>query len=269
MKTVSFYAGLYQDCFAYNLLAGSATEELKDPTFLDIGCYDPLFRNNTFLFEELGWKGLCFDLTDCERSFGFSSIRETPFIQMDTTSTNFSILLEDLKKEKEWLKGGQNDTLEVEFISLDVDEASLSTLDRLLEANVRFKCMCFEHDYLRIGEALRRPSRERLHSEGYEMLFPDISFPEPPMCSIMFDGNCFEDWWIDPSFFPDNIMSIKKEGLRYYDAVDRLKEFMGNEYVPNYPFSRNTFPDPGRFDPLTKKVTWNEPAFEYKAHNTK
>ena len=203
-------------------------EKPEDCFFLDIGCYDPLFRNNTFLFEELGWNGLCFDIMDCERAFSFSNVRTTPFIQIDTTSIDFTKLL----TERDLATRG------VEFVSLDVDEASLLTLDRLLEANVRFKCMCFEHDYLRIGDSLRRPSRERLHSKGYEMLFPDISFSHQAT-GLRFAGNFFEDWWIDPSFFPDDIMSIKEEGLKYYDAVDRLKKFMGNEYVPNYHFSNS------------------------------
>lgn len=237
MKTIAFYAGLYQDCFAYNLLAGSSVKKPEDPIFLDIGCYDPLFRNNTFLFEELGWRGFCFDIRNCEQEFSFSKFRTTPFVQMDTTSIDFTRLL----KQHALTVAG------VEFISLDVDEASLSTLDRLLDANVRFKCMCFEHDYLRIGELLRSPSREKLHSEGYEMLFPDISFSHQPT-GLRFAGNFFEDWWIDPSFFPDDIMSIKEEGLRYYDAVDRLKDFMGNEYIPNYHFSHSKGTQKGDFE---------------------
>lgn len=222
MKNITFYSGLYQDCFAYNLLAGSGcAESTGEKFFLDVGCHHPVLRNNTILFERLGWEGFCFDIVDCEQVYGFREARRTPFLQMDTASKEFY----------DFLKKRSLPT--VDYISLDVDADSLAALENIINAKVRFKCMTFEHDYLKIGETIRGPSRKLLESEGYEMLFPDISFSHEES-SPVYPGKFFEDWWIDPSFFPEDIVHIKETGLNYYEAVEILKAFMGNEYNATY-----------------------------------
>lgn len=49
-----FYSQAGQDLLAYTYFKGK-----KDGFFIDIGAYDGVFISNTYLFEQLGWKGIC------------------------------------------------------------------------------------------------------------------------------------------------------------------------------------------------------------------
>jgi len=74
----------------------------------------------------------------------------------------------------------------VDYLSLDVNGASLNALNALPLERVRFKCITAEHDAYKHGDKLRKPMREILLSHGYSLYAPDVTDK----------GLEYEDWWV-------------------------------------------------------------------------
>ena len=192
-----FYGKEKQDRFAYYLIG-------EKGIFLDIGCYHPTHMNNTNALEEAGWKGLMFDIREgwvelCKQH------RTSKVFHVDVATDRFSeILKENLERPV------------VDYISLDADDGSLGALKQLLENNFSFKCMTFEHDYYDRGNALKAPSKALLEAFGYYPLFEDVKLA---------DGKIWEDWWVSPSCFPEELMDLASVGDYYEDCVMKIMEF--------------------------------------------
>ena len=78
--------------------------------FLDIACGHPKDASNTYILENYyNWEGIGFDIGDVETDCDWSKHRESPFYQVDATTSK----LTDLLKE--------HSPKEVDYISLDVD----------------------------------------------------------------------------------------------------------------------------------------------------
>jgi hypothetical protein len=157
-----------QDIFAHRLVPGGGT-------FLDIGSNHPTVINNTFALEQLGWGGLLLDNDEYCRQI--SHIRKAPFIFGDVTKTDWFAVLRDHGL----------DIQPIDYVSLDVDSATLATLENLLKYNVRFRVMTAEHDSYRFGPGPRDEMRRLMLEDGYILLCEDVHD----------DGVPFEDWYVD------------------------------------------------------------------------
>lgn len=157
-----------QDRFAFYV-----TGRREVGTFLDIGSSDPILNNNSYMLEEIGWRGLLVDRSDCNNAF----YRRTPFLQADALTVDWPRVLSTHFKSR------------IDYLSFDLDDDGLAALVRLPWATVRFSCMTVEHDFYRVGDQARGPMRKLLLEHGYRLLCPDVTL----------DGfGIFEDWWVDP-----------------------------------------------------------------------
>ena len=201
------FAAQQQDLFAYYLVG-------RTGTFLDLGCWRPRHNNNTYMLESLGWNGLLFD-RDHEAIQMCNKIRQSPSFCIDVESDDFVKVL-----KLHWKSSHFN------YISLDVDEASLKVLSSLLENNYTFSCMTFEHDFYQLGNDLKEPSQKILTKYGYECLFDNvIAFPTHAPCQMKKypDGIKFEDWWVNPKHFKAELMTKKESSMHHGDCVDKIK----------------------------------------------
>lgn len=192
-----------QDEFIANLLP------ISNGKFLDIACSHPVNCNNTYLLEALGWSGLAFDLEDWSK-LGWNEVRKTKFFKVDATSEDLTKLLINNLEDKA-----------IDYLSLDVDigghvQMNLShlVLPRILDAGISFKCATIEHEAFNYGVVNRDGMRNRLLELGYTTLFADIQFP---------DGRPFEDWWIDPKFFSEEVKNLATSSINYNEAVELIK----------------------------------------------
>tara|TARA_B100000282_G_C31686103_1_gene469120 strand:- start:92 stop:682 length:591 start_codon:yes stop_codon:yes gene_type:complete len=192
-----FYGKEKQDMFAYYLIGDSGT-------FLDIGCYHSFHWNNTAALEEIGWNGLMFDIREKWVDMAKSS-RKSPVFLVDVSTDQFSSILSDNLESKC-----------VDYISLDADEGSLGALHQILDNGFSFKCMTFEHDFYQNGDKLKAPSKEILERYGYKVLFENNKLD---------DGKIWEDWWINPEFFDDDIFEIATNEEYYSKCVYKLMEY--------------------------------------------
>lgn len=222
MQEIEFNSHEQQDEFIFNLFSGK-----KNGTFLDISCSHPAIGSNTATLEKYqDWTGFCFDITNNEELHNWSKFRSSPFVMADATS-------EDLTN---FLRENISDV--VDYISLDVDWAgtnlAFSTLTRVMASGIRFKAMTFEHEHYIHGDSVRMPSRQLLESFGYVRLFEDVK----PWMGSYNDNYSFEDWWIDPEYFDESILSAKASGLFYFECVDRLRKVTKVPYRAQHNCSR-------------------------------
>ena len=199
---MKFFGKEQQDQFAYHLIGDKGV-------FLDIGCHHPIQWNNTQTLELIGWTGLMIDIR--QKWVNMCNLyRKMPAFCVDATTDEF---IKTLKNN--------TDIKAFDYISLDCDEAGVLALTNLINNEFSFKCMTFEHDSYAYGEDLgATPSRKILHDAGYIMLFKDVltdgtdkEYLEP-----------WEDWWIDPKYFSNDILKIKSEKIYYGDCIKKIKE---------------------------------------------
>ena len=190
-----------QDVFAFELIGAKGT-------FLDLGCYHPFDGSNSAGLERMGWTGLLFDIREkwttlCEQH------RSSPVFLVDVTTDDFAeILIENFPSK------------EVDYISIDVDEAGLGALNQILTNNFRFKCLTFEHDsYHRPVETLRDPSRKILLEHGYIPLFENVLTDGTDLQGLQ----PWEDWWIDPKQFDDYIVGLQESNVSYRSCIKKIK----------------------------------------------
>lgn len=171
------YSQAGQDMFVREVLGSP-----RNGTYLDIGANNPIAINNTFVLEkELGWRGLLVDnsgesMEACERE------RTSHFYLTDAAAAQNWIAA---------LAQAELPTDRLDYLSLDVDEASLACLKGLPLAHVRFNVITIEHDeYRRPGT--RDAMMETLRKNGYITLCADV-------CN---QGLSFEIWAVDSMASP-------------------------------------------------------------------
>lgn len=166
------YSQCYQDMFVLTMLNGKT-----NGLFLEIGCGDAFFGNNTALLEtEFGWNGISIDINQ-ETVNKFSKQRKSKTICSDATKIDYEKILE-------------NDVYD--YLQIDCEPAltSYETLLRIPFETHQFAVITFEHDfYTDEDSGVREKSRKYLESHGYICVVNNIA-PDK--------FNSFEDWWIHP-----------------------------------------------------------------------
>ena len=190
----------FQDMLVYYLL------NKKDGYYLEIGCHEPKYINNTYFLDKLGWQGLCLDIADYHQVY--KDQRTAKFIQTDLTQTNINAILQENNAPKL-----------IDYISFDVDAATFRVLNDFDFNTYRFKVMTFEHDsYGNLNNENRSLSRKILTDLGYDMICSDISHDYFP----------YEDWWVDPKQVDkvkcDLIRCADKEYTHVKDIITKLLE---------------------------------------------
>lgn len=173
---MKFYSQAGQDRFALEILANK-----ERGLFLDVGANNPVEINNTFAMEsQLWWRGLLVDnsgesMLACER---------------DRTSCFY---LTDATKVQDWvgalaLACGEREPPAVwDYLSADVDFATLEFLRNFPLNRFRFRVVTVEHDAYRNGEKHRSEIVDILRACGYDIL-----------CDVCDQGLCFESWAVSP-----------------------------------------------------------------------
>jgi len=180
------FSQVLQDIFVL-----TATEGKRNGTYLEIGCAEPFYNNNTALLEkDFGWKGISIDV-DHQCITDFFKQRNNIALCADALTIDFEELLHSFAFPKT-----------IDYLQLDCDPPSI-TLDILKKIpfdTYTFGVITFEHDYYR-DTSTRQVSRDLLLSKGYKLIVSDVAFN---------DNDVFEDWWIHPSLVDENkIISIQ------------------------------------------------------------
>ena len=168
-----------QDLFAYQIMEGK-----KNGTYLDIGAGDAIGTSNTLRLSELGWTGIGLDI-EPGFAWGWQHIRNHKYIQDDITIVDWDKLIDDNPMLQQKI---------IDYLSFDVDDATLQAILRFPFDRLRFRVITIEHDEYRVGNHVKNVMRDILRKAGYDLLCSDIKLhPQGYKDPII-----FEDWWVDP-----------------------------------------------------------------------
>ena len=157
-------------------------------TFIDIGCNTPSCCSNVALLIENGWQGICIDNINYTNEW--KGIPQATFYQCDGTNKK---QLDDIFCP---LVAGfsDGDCYIVDYLSLDIDDATLKALENIDFNKFKFRCITIEHDAYHRGEELRPHHRKFLRDKGYHLLVANV--------------NNYEDWWVHPDLTSDALTKL-------------------------------------------------------------
>ncbi len=189
-----------QDVFPRHLIR-------RPGTYLDIGSFRPTYHNNTYALEKEGWTGLSMDCQ--EFSLEFAQKRKNLFYCTDVTTVNW----DDVIQRCPFMQHT------IDYISFDVDEATMPAVAHFPWDRIRFATMTIEHDQYRFGTATRDHIREVLTNHGYSLICADVVMPNSPTETY----GPFEDWYADLNFVNAAAAEqIRCDGLTYLDIFKKI-----------------------------------------------
>jgi hypothetical protein len=200
------YSQSGQDVFAYFVC------QTDNGTFLDIGASNPVAGNNSYGLECKGWSGITIDI-GAEYAKKYVGVRKSPLTVMDMTVMDWN----DFIGKHPMLKDP------VDYLSFDIDEASLAVLRKLPFDQLRFRAMTVEHDAYRHGDRLRGEMRQILQKAGYELLASDVivyylweGCPE----TVALKGYLpFEDWYVKPELVDMNVANKFRASNKMWSEI--------------------------------------------------
>lgn len=170
---IQFYSQANQDEFVYNIL-----NKQTNGIFVDIGSNDPIYWNNTYFLESIGWNGICIDTNHYDYSH-----RRSKFYQTNALEINYRELFKNHKFPAM-----------IDYLSIDIDEYCADCLEKIPLDIYRFKVITIEHDSYRFGDSLKLKEHKLLFEKGYDLMCANIT------CLPLQSDQYFEDWWVDPNY---------------------------------------------------------------------
>jgi hypothetical protein len=203
-ETMPTYSQAMQDIFVSKVLG-------RNGYFLDIGCSDGVEQSNSLLLERyLGWDGLLLD----NNPVLINQCKATRINQKSFTcdATNSQSILNILK---------ENQCPDIiDYISLDIDDASLDGLLSLPLDKYSFKIMTFEHDLYggrEICHIKKVESHKILSKYGYKCITENV---------LAYENNSpYEDWFYNPSLIDSAIFKelAGTSGLNGREILNKIK----------------------------------------------
>jgi len=195
-----------QDRFVHLMLENQNQNQC---VYLELGASTPININNTYNLEQLGWKGLSFDI-ETKLVPLWKEFRTNELLIKNTITTNWENILQDysfLQKNP------------IDYLSFDVDDASEKTFKNFPFDKIKFKIITMEHNLYfgpnnpNGGTQLKKLSSDTFKSLGYICICENITHGNNP----------YEDWWIDPQYINESIyqkyISQNKEG-RFWNLLN-------------------------------------------------
>ncbi len=182
---------------------------LERRSFVDIGCADGVFNNNTVLLERAGWRGWLFD----RKAAAVASCRQTrlsPMFQIDASTFDFRACFRQ-----------QDVPRTIDYISFDVDGATERAFRNFPFEDYEFLVMTVEHDAYQRGTVRRDLIRKRLSAfPQYSLLTSDVHASA---------GKPFEDWVINTRYWgnqddcPTLQTAPRRGNDRQEDNLDKMR----------------------------------------------
>lgn len=195
------YSQTYQDMFVLSMLDGK-----QEGTYVEIGCADPIYSNNTYLLEsEFKWNGVSIDINP-EEIKKFQKVRNNLALTQDALTLNYTELFTNLKFNHN-----------IDYLQIDCEPAEITykVLQQIPFDKYKFAVITYEHDYYADEtKSYREKSRQFLTNQGYIMVVGNIA-PDK--------NSAFEDWWIHPDLINPEILKIMSTSL---DDIKKVDNYM-------------------------------------------
>lgn len=185
-----FYSDAKQDQFVANIL------NFKENGYcVDIGSCHSIISNNTYFFQNLGWTSISVEI-ESGYNDSYSTRKKGVHINENALEVDYKKVFEEYEFPKS-----------IDYLSLDVDTLSLDVLKMLPFDEYHFKVITIEHDGYLYDDKYRKEQREILTSHQYLLLCSNVYVEQPGYEGKEFP---FEDWWIYPSEFNNDLIEKLK-----------------------------------------------------------
>ena len=186
-----------QDLFVYHILGN-----LNHGYFIDVGAKWPQQDSNSYMLEQLGWKGVCVD-NETDEPINWTG-RKADLIRRNAQDIDWELL--------------NTFGRDFQYLSIDADADSYLALESIVSAfDGVFSVVTVEHDEYVRGTGMRDSQRELMEDSGYHLLCPEV-FPTAHPEII------WEDWWI----WEDEIDSDLANKVRGMRSIDHILEVLGH-----------------------------------------
>lgn len=190
-----------------SIFAWECNARKSDGIFCDIGVNHPIEINNSFALEELGWRGLLVDNSP-ESMLACEKLRTSPFYLTDASKPQDWLGAFAMMDEAIGRKAGS--TKVFDYLSADIDAATLDCLRNLPLKDVAFRVITVETDLYRNGTAYRDAIHSHLFDHGYALIAADV-------CD---QGLPFESWFVMPEMVNmDLVERFRSEGKDWREVI--------------------------------------------------
>jgi hypothetical protein len=176
--------------------------------FLDLGSAHPILGNNTICLEKAGWHGMLFDVNPWAIKEALKC-RKARAVEIDLS----------VESVEPFLVANHAPFL-IDYISFDVDAATVSAVEKFPFERYAFKFMTFEHDLYCGNRAKKGAMIDRLSAfPQYEVLAENVEFKDP-------NGHrhAWEDWWVNTEYFPSSLVDrLHTSGALHEEVLERIK----------------------------------------------
>jgi hypothetical protein len=180
----------------------------RNGTYVDIGSAHSRDHNNSnYLDLQLGWRGLCVE-RESRYNDSYVDRKNCTYINGDALALDYTEIFTKMAMPSS-----------IDYLSVDVDVLDLEVAKILLNTNYRFKIIGIEHDAYQYGDKYRIPQRELFLSKGYVLTCADMFVRHPDIVECP-----FEDWYLDPQYFSDDVIEKVKSNSCYPEDV--IAKFM-------------------------------------------
>ncbi len=155
-----YYSQSGQDQFAYNLSG-------LNGFYLEIGAYHPIINSNTFKLEkECNWKGVSIEYDKSfQKSWNNCKFRKNEILWDNAFNIDYSLLIKQKKLPPR-----------LNYLSCDIEPAenTFNILKRIINSNLVFDYISFEHDKYNIGDKYKNLSIDYLKNHNYKIAINDV-----------------------------------------------------------------------------------------------
>ena len=175
-KNSDYFSQSGQDQFAYNISG-------LNGIYLEIGAHHPIINSNTYNLEiECNWKGV-----SIENDLSFKSLwdkntkRKNEVIWDDAFNINYELLIRKKKFPNR-----------LSYLSCDIEPAenTFKILKQIVNSNLSFDYISFEHDKYDIGDKYEKLSFDFLNEHNYKIAIKDVY-------SRNKKNKVFETWFVN------------------------------------------------------------------------
>lgn len=187
------YGESNQDLFVITILKGK-----RLGSYIEMGSRDPIVKNNTYMLErDFNWSGVSFDIDSLYFEM-FNSTRINKTFLEDATQVDITKYISNRY---------------VDYISLDLEPPTntLAALENIINYNVDFAVLTFEHDSYKIKNGV---SGKDIKQKAYKLL-TNLGYVR-----IVNNGMSWvdhEDWYVNPKY-----VDIEWAKTLSYDLDDHI-----------------------------------------------
>ena len=175
-KNSDYFSQSGQDQFAYNISG-------LNGIYLEIGAHHPIINSNTYNLEiECNWKGVSIENDLSFKSFWDKHTkRKNEIIWDDAFNINYELLIKKKKFPNR-----------LSYLSCDIEPAenTFKILKQIVNSNLSFDYISFEHDKYDIGDKYEKLSFDFLNEHNYKIAIKNVY-------SRNKKNKVFETWFVN------------------------------------------------------------------------